>query len=190
MISIYAVEQSSTYVTGATAPGADMLGDWAGSEALCTVDAGADLYDGGVAAGRRVQLPWGGGDFDIAQLNANGRLLLERAIDWAAGSTTVSVTVEKRVSSSNDDAEEYPNGQMYRDSSDLELVTEDDVQTVGMRFTGIGVPTGATITNAFIQFTVDEATSGSVSLSIRGHDTGDAAGDLAGNKALRLLDYR
>jgi hypothetical protein len=58
---------------------------------------------------------------------------------------------------------------MYLNSSDLELVTDGaTLQTVGMRFANISVPKGATITNAYITFTVDEAQSGITSLSFYG----------------------
>jgi hypothetical protein len=46
---------------------------------------GAELYGGGNAAGRRVELPWGGGTFDIGLLTDAGRTLMQRAIDWAGG---------------------------------------------------------------------------------------------------------
>ncbi len=86
-------------------------------------------------------------------------------------------TVEVRVASGNDDAEEeVSSGDMYRTSSDLELVDEDSTpQLVGMRFTGLTIPQGATITAAYIQFTVDETDSGTTSLTIRGQDADDAA---------------
>ncbi|MBK7317720.1 DNRLRE domain-containing protein [Candidatus Villigracilis affinis] len=61
--------------------------------------------------------------------------------------------------SNNDDAEEDTTGWVNRTSSDLELVHDADNQQVGMRFTGVNIPQGATILNAYIQFTVDETTS-------------------------------
>jgi hypothetical protein len=56
--------------------------------ALSVLETGAQLYGGGTAAGRRVQLPWdpGGGLFDIAALNTDGLTIMKRAIDWAAQS--------------------------------------------------------------------------------------------------------
>ncbi len=64
-----------------------------------------------------------------------------------------SVTVERRVSAGNDDAEERSSGSMYRSSSDLELVDDGSRtdQTVGMRFNGIDIPQGATILNSYVQ---------------------------------------
>ena len=54
------------------------------------------------------------------------------------------------------DIEEYKNsGDMYEGSSDLELGSDGGEQIVGMRF-NLPVPQGATINNAYIQFTVDE----------------------------------
>ena len=84
---------------------------------------------------------------------------------------------ERRISSSYDDAEEnLSNGDMYMNSSDLELIADGSKQQlVGMRFTNIDVPQGATITSAYIQFKVDETNSGSTSLTFRGQDAGNAA---------------
>jgi len=52
--------------------------------ALATLDAGAALFGGGTAAGRRVKLPWSSA-FEMSNLNANGVTLLERSVSWAAG---------------------------------------------------------------------------------------------------------
>lgn len=43
-----------------------------------------EAYDGSRAPGRRVHLPWGGSAFDFTLLNSDGRLLMRRAIEWAA----------------------------------------------------------------------------------------------------------
>lgn len=86
-----------------------------------------------------------------------------------------SGTIEVRVSTSQDDAEERASGSVRLTSSDLELVNDRGRrQTVGMRFNGINVPRGASITHAYIQFQVDEPDAGSVSLTIRGEATNSA----------------
>ncbi len=87
------------------------------------------------------------------------------------------ITEEVRVTSSSDDAEEFDTGWMYLTSSDLELTYDSDddtTQTVGIRFSGIDIPQNATITNAYIQFQVDEASSQAASLTIEGHDIDNA----------------
>ncbi|MGY1810952.1 PKD domain-containing protein [Blastococcus sp. SYSU D00669] len=66
-----------------------------------------------------------------------------------------------------DDVEEALAGAVDLGSSDLELVTDGGTaQTVGLRFTGVAVPAGATITNAYVQFQVDEATTAATSLTV------------------------
>ncbi|HEX6257182.1 MAG TPA: hypothetical protein VFZ70_15345, partial [Euzebyales bacterium] len=86
------------------------------------------------------------------------------------------VTVERRVGARFDDAEEDIDGSISVDSSDLELVTDGGgEQTVGMRFTDVTVPNGATILSASVQFQVDETTSVATSLTIRGQDTDSAS---------------
>ncbi len=91
--------------------------------------------------------------------------------------TTQSLDV--RISSSKDDAEERNvNGYVYLESTDLELVddpTHNGFQVAGMRFTGISIPQGATITNAYIQFTADNTDSGTTNLVIRGEASNNAA---------------
>ncbi|NNF78562.1 MAG: hypothetical protein HKN05_11090, partial [Rhizobiales bacterium] len=68
------------------------------------------------------------------------------------------LVVERRIAAGTDDAEEAASGTMYFDSSDLELVDDPDFngngQTVGLRFSGIGIPRGAVITAAYLQFQV------------------------------------
>ena len=99
-------------------------------------------------------------------------------IEWTVGTGTLlpppmvspqDISVAFR----NDDAEEHtPSGTMEtRGSSDLELGRENaypDQQLVGMRFRNINIPNGATITGAYIEFTVDEADPNEMSLTILG----------------------
>ncbi|NLX99883.1 MAG: cadherin-like domain-containing protein [Rhodopirellula sp.] len=82
--------------------------------------------------------------------------------------------VESRVSASSDDAEESSSGKIERSSSDLEMVREDTLQTVGIRFAGLPIPWGATITNAYVQFQVDEANSEAAALIIQGQAADNA----------------
>ena len=71
-----------------------------------------------------------------------------------------SGTVEVRVSDGNDDVEQNGiDNSINFGSSDLELVNDDAQgdQIIGIRFPGISIPQGSTITNAYILFTTDEA---------------------------------
>jgi len=80
-----------------------------------------------------------------------------------AGTNVVSaLTIEVRVSSGSDDAEEAVNAgaqDCYNTSSDLEIVddTSDNGgrQFVGMTFRNIEIPPGAKIKSAYIEFTCD-----------------------------------
>ena len=66
-----------------------------------------------------------------------------------------------RIAASSDDAEENPTGSAGDlTSSDLEFVMDKtNNQTIGMRFINIKLPKGALVSNAYIQFTVDEPTN-------------------------------
>ncbi len=82
---------------------------------------------------------------------------------------------------------------MYASSSDLELIYDGGSnqglnQTVGLRFVGVNIPKGAVITKAYVQFTVDESSSGGTSLTIEGElsDSADpfvaANGNISGRR--------
>jgi hypothetical protein len=87
------------------------------------------------------------------------------------------VELQMRVGSSSDDVEEQPNGWLYTNSSDLEMVQDGTAtQAIGLRYAGLSIPKGATILDAWIQFTVDERSTGPVGLRIRANDVGNAAG--------------
>ncbi len=83
-------------------------------------------------------------------------------------SAAAPVIIDLHVVASSDDAEESATGVMSTNSSDLELVLDSSLQTVGVRFRGVGIPPGSTITSAWAQFETDEAKSKATSLTIKG----------------------
>jgi len=96
-------------------------------------------------------------------------------------------TVDARVASGPDDAEEAASGSVVLGSSDLQLVYDGSNQTVGLRFTGVRVPQGATVTRAYVQFQVDEVQSEATALAIRGQaaDNAPRFAALSGNISAR-----
>ena len=65
-----------------------ILAESSGAGSLVVLDAGDALDGGGTAAGRRVMLPLGReGSFVLDQLNNNGRLIVQRALQWGTGDT-------------------------------------------------------------------------------------------------------
>jgi len=82
--------------------------------------------------------------------------------------------VEKRVAASSDDAEENSSRRVTLNSPDLQLVQDATTQTVGMRWTGITIPQGSTITAAWIQFSSRIAASGATSLALRAQASDNA----------------
>jgi hypothetical protein len=77
-------------------------------------------------------------------------------VNQAGSSNSIDVSV----STGNDDVEERGSGSMSLGSSDLELTEDGSAQTIGLRFNGVAIPSGATIIDARVQFQVDETTSG------------------------------
>ncbi len=91
------------------------------------------------------------------------------------------ITVSSKISTGNDDVEQASNGSMYLNSSDLELVQDNSTQTIGLRFRNLGIPQGANILSAHLQFSADEATSSSTTLTIRGENNNSASGFSSAN---------
>jgi hypothetical protein len=87
------------------------------------------------------------------------------------------VVFEKRVAAGSDDAEQnFSTGGVSLSSSDLELVQDAGAnQAVGIRFTGVAIPKGVSIVNAWVQFTADQTGSSATSVSIQGEAADNAA---------------
>ena len=97
------------------------------------------------------------------------KCLLLACVFMTALSANAQKTLNVRISSADDDQEEWINarsgqsqnktiGNLDPGSSDLEFGTEssgNDPQMVGLRFTNINIPKGSIILSAYIQFTVD-----------------------------------
>ncbi len=110
-----------------------------------------------------------------------------------AGANTAfgAFIVEVRVVATNDDAEEtVVGGGMSRTSSDLELGYEGvfdpgNLQIIGVRFTGVGIPKDVTIRKAWVQFTADDINNDyhipPVSLVIEGELSPDPVDFSSGN---------
>ena len=82
--------QPFTFTNNGSVPGAQIIAETNQvasffEPSLLTLETNAELWGGGFAAGRRVSLPWGDSGFDINALNADGLMIMQRAIEWAAG---------------------------------------------------------------------------------------------------------
>ena len=88
-LTVFNSTETGVYLSGSPAPSLTALGNLNSGASLSLIEGGgtlANTYNGSNAAfGRRVQLPFGTGSFDFTSLNADGRLIVERALEWAAG---------------------------------------------------------------------------------------------------------
>jgi len=127
--------------------------------------------------GNNVYDNWFTGTMDDVRLYDRALTPAEIATLAAAGGGGGPTILDVTVATGNDDAEEsVSSGSVNRTSSDLEMVSDGSTnQLVGMRFTGVSVPPGATISSAYIQFQVDETNSGATSVSIEIEASDDAA---------------
>lgn len=93
---------------------------------------------------------------------------------WKSG-TAAPVTTTYQIKAGKDDAEqEVVSGKMNLTSSDLEFTVDAADQLTGLKFTGIDIPQGAEIKEAYLQFTVDEVnTTDNVNLVVAIEDVAD-----------------
>ncbi|MDH3509067.1 MAG: DNRLRE domain-containing protein, partial [Gammaproteobacteria bacterium] len=94
-LRIYDAAMEGVTVAGTPSPSLEALGQWSSATGLATLDAGAQTASGGTAAGRRALLPFGR-NINLAFLNNNGRLIMQRALEWAsapAGTTSNALMV-------------------------------------------------------------------------------------------------
>ena len=92
-LEIYAADMEQLVIFNGPAPDLQTLAEVSGNSALVTLEAGAALKGGGTAAGRRATLPLGReAKFNWDYLNSNGRLLVQRALQWGTGNTGVAAT--------------------------------------------------------------------------------------------------
>ncbi|MEZ5542662.1 MAG: DNRLRE domain-containing protein [Pseudomonadota bacterium] len=118
-------------VSGTPAPGLQVLGRLNGTSSLAVVEAGGTLAGGGTAPGPRAMLPVGRSDkFNWDYLNNNGRLLIQRAIQW--GVDAILPTPPKKVYWTDDVANKIQRAD--EDGSNVEDV-----------LTGLNRPTGLDI---------------------------------------------
>jgi len=118
----------------------------------------------------------------------NGTHNLTATATDAAGNTgdsapvTVTVnngtggTLDIPIATSAGDAEQQAGGSVTLTSTDLDMMIDgaSTQQAVGLRFTNVQVPQGATITSAYIQFQTNDISTGSSSLTIRAQAVNNA----------------
>jgi len=102
LLTIFTANESLAYVTGTQSPDLGRLASSASGYGVVTLEAGAALFGGGSAAGRRAQLPWGGDGFDVNHLNDDGLTILQRALAWGA---TIADPADTIILSTHDAAE-------------------------------------------------------------------------------------
>ena len=92
VLPIYAVDMEGLIATGTMATDLQTLANWGAAPGLAVVETGGLLADGSsTAAGPRVMLPIGrNGSFNWDYLNANGQLIVQRALQWGVGTLVLN----------------------------------------------------------------------------------------------------
>lgn len=119
--------------------------------------------------GARAILSW-------SQIN---KTLIAPTPTWTPESNQDAATysLTKRVAAGSDDAEQRANGDVSLGSDELEMTqseTEHGQQLIGLRFVDVTIPQGATVTDAYIEFTTEFATQEGTSLIFYGEAAANA----------------
>ncbi len=128
------------------------------------------------AAANDVFKPIQTADDDAEQLPTTGVMDLngtdmQMTLYSSAALGTVTNTVTSQVDETYGDVEQQPDGSIYQESTDLELVMAgSSLQVIGLNFKDVQVPNGAVITSATIEFQIDEVKSSAPAMVIYGED--------------------
>jgi K319-like protein/calcineurin-like phosphoesterase family protein len=122
----------------------------------------------------------------VLQLTADdGELSASEEVTITVTEDPTVSSLDVRVAAGSDDAEENTGTSVWLTSTDLDMVVDSGGQqmnqAVGIRFTGVSIPQGATIVNAFVKFQVDEVNSEPTQLTIQG-EAADTAATFVGLK--------
>ncbi|MBW2185560.1 MAG: hypothetical protein JRG71_03885 [Deltaproteobacteria bacterium] len=95
-------------------------------------------------------------------------------IDYKIGTDDDVLTIDMRIANDDNDAEEdnygYYTGGMDLDSTDLDFYG----YLVGLRYTGLNIPNNAIITNAYLEFVIDETDTNNTDMTITGEAIDDS----------------
>ena len=117
--------------------------------------------------------------FTAVATDNNGLTRTSDAVSVTVYNDNVEI-INVPIANGDDDVEERESdGIIYLTSSDLELCYDtwnnQYHQTVGLRFQNVNIPQGATIENAYIQFTSKTSEDGEISLNIEGDDADNSS---------------
>ena len=85
IFTVLTTSESFAGLTGARAPDLQIVAETPAGIGPATLDSGAALINGGVSAGRRVFLPWGGNNMDVNHLSDDGLTIFKRSLEWGTG---------------------------------------------------------------------------------------------------------
>ena len=95
-----------------------------------------------------------------------------------AAPPVIKNSISSKINTFSDDAEETSKGVVVLNGDDIELTYDTKTtgsQVVGLRFNNLTIPQGAAISMAYIQFTVDEITTASCNLTIKGENSANSS---------------
>jgi len=88
--------------------------------------------------------------------------------------TIINIQYVIPIESGMDDVEELLDGEIYYNSTDIELVVDGDPQIVGLHFKNLPIDQNSIISQAYIQFQTDEISTGNCDLQIYGEAVANA----------------
>ena len=179
VVSITSPSDGETFTSGETITFEATVSDAEENNLTPSIEWKSDIVGESIGTGgmfNRNDLPFGNHIISATVTDSGG----------LTGSTQVTISippastevVDIQVSADSDDAEERIGGSVTVTSTNLDVVREDLVdpgnQTVGVRFDGVGIPQGANIVDAYIQFRTNEVGAEETALVIHGEANDNA----------------
>ena len=114
---------------------------WCGGNSLTLLISGSGARYAKSIEGSSTEAPHLSVNYDVDSVAADACMQTEQSI---------------LINASSDDVEERENGELYTDSTDLELTRDSDTQAIGLRFNNLNLVKDASIGSAYIEFATDE----------------------------------
>ncbi len=141
-------------------------------DATTTLGTDTNGAEGWSVAWNTVGTPNGSHALSARAVNRAGLQTNAAAVSVTVGNTGGTTVVRDIpiVAGADDIEERTSDGRISANSTDLDFMLDNDTaqSAVGLRFTGLDVPRGASVTAAYVQFRADETHTGTTALTIQG----------------------
>ncbi|MGZ4149256.1 MAG: Ig-like domain-containing protein, partial [Actinomycetota bacterium] len=109
--------------------------------------------------------------------DAAGNQTTSAGIGVTVSNTGTTGSIDNKIAAYTDDVEQFADGTVGKSSADLDMMNDGTTvqAAVGLRFTNVAIPQGATITDAWVQFWPNEKRSDATTLYVQADASDNSA---------------